>query len=126
MQELDEDVEIAELPFGEEDFIEEVIDDTGEVFEIVYLSGRPYRKNKQGLLVSMGGRPEGTGRYGVPTQQRRIPEYLLPFVDMLLRKCAEVELYKRNIRRNVNNTTPGLYECFEGGENGSRRKENIS
>ena len=50
-------------------------------------------------------RPKGSGKYGEPTVQMRIPCSLVPFVETLLQKMADIQTTKRVIEANTNNTT---------------------
>jgi hypothetical protein len=51
------------------------------------------------IVPSVKGRPKGTGRYGEPTERRRIPLSLIPVVDDLLEKRQRVVSLRNELKR---------------------------
>lgn len=73
-----------------------------------YICGRAFRRTPDGQLLSLGYREKGSGRFGYETKVIRIPLPLVPFVESILEKCAELETIRRNIVFNIYNSSPDL------------------
>jgi len=85
--------------------------------EVVYISGKAYLADEEGVIKRPRGRVAGCGKFGFPTVIMRIPEPLVPFIEGILKKCEELETCRKNVEQNLLNTS--IPSCLEDYDLGS-------